>query len=374
MAKTLEMTRRTRPLGLLIAALGLVVVAGCGSGAATGTDLGTNVSELGGMDALARKAKEEGRLLLYTAPRQDVMLKWVKPFEEKYGVKVQVYRAASNQVYQRLGQEEMTKRVKADLTIYSGRADFEDAVKKGWYDRYRPATAARFPAGNVIPDRAYPVYATAGAVAWNTKAVPADLQAKLRSDPFNALLDPRLKGKIVADNPLAGGTALLNFALPAVHDARFGWPYLEKLAEQRPALVVGVGSITDSLIQGTYSASFFGTESLFADKVLDGAPVQWAYPKPTYASQFYMAIAHRSPHPYAARLFMEWATSDEAQRSISTVSNGISLLQGWQDERKFTEFKWYRPPNGLWYGDIDPKLRGQQLEDFKAKWKSIFQK
>jgi ABC-type uncharacterized transport system YnjBCD substrate-binding protein len=100
--------------------------------------LPTSLSNIGTMDDLVAKAKQEGSVLVYGAPSQDKFAEWAKGFEDKYGITVQYYRAPTNQVYQRFTQEQQVGRNQADAMAVSDINLYTDGISKGYFAQYTP--------------------------------------------------------------------------------------------------------------------------------------------------------------------------------------------------------------------------------------------
>jgi len=334
------------------------------------------LDQTGGMDALISKAKAEGELLLYGAPSADKVTLWVKPFQDKYGIPVQYYRAPTNPLYQRFAQEAQVGRVQADAIAISDLNVLKDAISKNMIAKYTPSRADAFNPDTTIPSLAYPLYITLEATGWNTRVVPEDLQKKLQEDPYGALLDPRLKGKIAMVTVLAGGPQIAANANRVINLAdKYGWPYMEKLAKQDVAVLSSTTALLDALIAGDYWVSPDANPSVFGPKVIDGAPIAFVTPEVASATQFSLSLANNAPHPYAARLFAEWASSQEAQESLAVITESDIGLKEWTDNRKTKKLPWYQPAKEIWLGAPDlPELQGDKLKEFYAKWQDIFGK
>src|SRR5262245_30855231 len=77
----------------------------------------------------AAAAKKEGDLTLYTTIAEKDLPTLVKPFESKYGVKVNVWRAGTSNVLQRAVQETAAKRYDADV-IHIGAPEMEALARE----------------------------------------------------------------------------------------------------------------------------------------------------------------------------------------------------------------------------------------------------
>lgn len=364
--------RNTTGFGAILAVFATVVLGAASSLAQTSPP--KNLAEAGGMDTLVANAKKEGRVLVYGAPSQDKFALWVKEFEDKYGIPVQYYRATTNQVYQRFIQEQRVGRNQADALAISEPNVLKEAINLNYIAEYVPQTASKFPKDTVIPGRAYPLYVTVQAVGWNTRVVPQDLQKKLQEEPLEALLDPRLKGKIAVVSVTAGGPQIAaNGNLVYNLADQYGWPYLEKIAAQGAAVINSTPTMLDAVIAGDYWASPDANPSVFGPKVVEGAPIAFAPPKVASATYFSLSLANGAPHPNAARLFAEWASSVEAQNALAVISESDVLIEGWTDRRRMREMSWYRAPQTLWFGaPDDPRLQGENLKAFFKRWQTIY--
>lgn len=372
------MSMRVRTVPVVIAAVVLATGAACSSrNTGDSTKDVTDVGAAGGMAKLVSAAKKEGGLLFYCTASQDKMAAWVKGFTARYGIKVQIYRAPTNPLYQRFSQEEKIGKNQADVIQVSDLNTVNDAVGKGYIAKYTPASAGDFPADSVVASSAYPMYTSLSAVGWNTEQVPKDLQDKLDSaDPLAALLDPRLKGKIAVADVTAGGPEVASNANIVYNlQSQYGWPYLKKLAQQKPTVLGSTTDIIDRVVSGDYWATLDGYSSVFAPQAVAGAPVAFRSLPTSSSSEFYLSAVAQAPHPYAARLFDEWATGLPAQTSLANVTQADVLIKGWKDTRKVASEPWYRRPEKLWSAwAADPRLKGAQLTAFYKQWQSLFGK
>jgi ABC-type Fe3+ transport system substrate-binding protein len=84
------------------------------------------------------------------------------------------------------------------------------------------------------------------------------------------------------------------------------------------------------------------------------------------------AISANAPHPAAVRLFMEWATSDEALTSLAAITQGTPCRAGIPDNRSAAKQPWYKKPTNLdlnW--SIDPAESAAQAT-FLTQWAKVF--
>ncbi|KAA9160757.1 extracellular solute-binding protein [Amycolatopsis acidicola] len=360
--------------GAVALALLTSALAACGSSTPS-SPWASKESTPGSLDQLVADAKAEGALTIFTPIVQSEVEEWTSAFTQKYGVKVNIQRQASSTLATTFSTQQRANKVEADIYQTSNLGQVNEYIDNKWFAKYTPQSANQFPADRTVPGYAYPLYETTGAIAWNTKTVPQSTQDKLAADPYEGLLDPALKGKIVLIDPGVGGSGMAYYANLAVNLAdRYGWGYLEKLAAQQPAVTTSIQTISQQVSAGTYSATIFGDDAIFGPLAASGAPVRFASISPMNASQFYQEIPSKAPHPAAARLFDEWSESLAGQQAMSVATGGRSTIEGWQENRPFvSKLPWYKAPDQVWVDwQRDERFSGDQLKSFVEKWNQTF--
>src|SRR6202140_1024605 len=202
---------------------------------------------------LIEAAKKEAKVVLYSAMDLPVGEKLGKAFEAKYpGIQVQVERAGSERLFQRIAQEFASSIRAADVVNSSDASHFIPWKQNGWLAPFVSEDIAKhFPIQYRDPDG---VFATTriylSSIAYNTNLVkPADAPTS-----FADLLDPKWAGKMVKGHPAYSGT-IMTATFQVVRE--FGWDYYEKLSKQR---VMQVQSSTDRP-----KKLALGERSVFAD-------------------------------------------------------------------------------------------------------------
>jgi len=103
---------------------------------------------------LVEAAKKEGKVVFYTATDVAVAEKLAELFKSEYpGIDVQVERAGSERVFQRVGQEYSSGIYNADVTETSDAVHFNYFKKQGWLEPMVPQVVAdKWPADERDPD------------------------------------------------------------------------------------------------------------------------------------------------------------------------------------------------------------------------------
>src|SRR6266481_6790933 len=179
--------------------------------------------------ALIEAARKEGKVSFYSALELNVAEHLGKMFEARYaGIAVGVERSGAERLFQRIAQEQASRINAVDVANSTDPAHYLDWKKTGCHAPYVPDdVAAYFPADQIDPDG---MHATSCAwietIGYNTNLVKREDAPKSYAD----LLDPKWQGKIVKGHPGYSG-AILTATFVLARD--LGWPYLERLAQQK---------------------------------------------------------------------------------------------------------------------------------------------
>src|ERR1700716_3970627 len=179
--------------------------------------------------ALIEAARREGKVSFYSALELNVAERLGKTFEAKYpGIAVRVERSGAERIFQRIAQEQASRINAVDVANSTDPAHYLDWKKNDWLAPYLPEDVAKhFPADQIDPDG---MHATSCAwmedIGYNTNLVKREDAPKSYAD----LLDPKWVGKIVKGHPGYSG-AIMTATFVLARD--LGWPYLQKLAQQK---------------------------------------------------------------------------------------------------------------------------------------------
>jgi iron(III) transport system substrate-binding protein len=257
-------------------------------------------------------AKKEGKLLWYTSltggPNQEVP----KAFEAKYpGIKVDVYRASSDDIASRVIQESEAKRYLVDVleTTFPVLKVFRDykfltAYFSPHLDQYPDEVKEKADKGLVYwaTDRESYI-----GLAYNTHGVKG--QAIPRN--FDDLLKPELKGQIgfaTSDT----GNRMIGAML-----ATKGHSFIQKLKSQDITLhAVSGRAILDMVISGELGVSPTVFLSHSRVSISKGAPIKWVPMDVVPANAGGVAFLATAPHPNGGLLFADFLLSAEGQKLL----------------------------------------------------------
>lgn len=304
-------------------------------------------------ERLVAMAKKEGVINLYATMGQEQMTVIASAFEKKYGIKVNLWRASSENVARRTITEAQGNRFEVDV-IESNSPELETL------HREQLAQPVKTPFAAAMMREAIPVHgAWLGArinifvQAYNTEKVKRDDIPKTWRD----LADPKWKGKMAAeiDNTDWFATVVREMgeaqAVSLFQDIvrtngvsmRKGHPVL--------ASMVAAGDV--SLVLSTYN---YFIDKLRKDK---GAPVSWTVLEPGIARISGVALARRARHPHAAVLFVDFMLS-EAQ----SLFPGLDLIPA---NRSMGGL----PQNVTWKF-VDPAMLLSEAEKWTRLYQQVF--
>lgn len=266
-------------------------------------------------DGLYEAAKKEGKLVWYVAQFDaDTAEKIAAAFRTKYpGVNVDVVRATTGVVFQRILQEASANVFAAD--VYSTPDEGHGAVlkSKGMLACYVPPDADRIVKGLQRADADGCYHITSAwlvLITHNSKAVKAADAPKDWPD----LLNPKWKGQIAIGHPaFSGSVATWVNQLTKT----YGWSYFEKLEKQQPRVGRSINETVTVLNSGERRVAV-GLDVTTLKSRMSGNPIEVIYPSSGSVLMLApSAVLKQAPHPNAAKLFLNFMMSQEFSKVLA---------------------------------------------------------
>jgi ABC-type Fe3+ transport system substrate-binding protein len=264
--------------------------------------------------ALIEAAKKEGQVVWYTTLIVNQAIRPLQEaFEKKYpGVKLQYSRADDAPTALKILSEARAGRVQADVfdSLYSMIA----VQRAGLIAPYRPPNIDQFPADLKDKDgnwTALVVYVFGTGV--NVDMVPLALAPKTLTD----LLDPKWKGRIAWHaSSFAGAAGFIGYILTSMGEDR-GMQYLRALSRQQIINVEASSrAVLDQVIAGEYPLALMMFINHAVISARKGAPSAWLKIEPMPVALDAISLLKDARHPNAARLLIDFLTSEEGQQVL----------------------------------------------------------
>ena len=288
-------------------------------------------------------ARKEGTVLWYAVPipLNDVI---AAEFEKKYpGVKLEVLKGGGTQLVQKFQLEQERGAAGADCLSSGLTEAFPQLRGKGYLaDLSGLPNWKKRPDWSEDPRGSYFYYANFKVgLMYNTKL----LEASQAPRSFAELAQPQWKEKVALFDTTAG------FAIPMfrflIERPGLGWDWVGRVKANDPLMMVNAAQVDEAISSGRRSVAIV-RDTEYQGALRKGAPVAFVTAKEGFMLHLMpIAVSSRAAHPYAARLFLNWLLSDEAQDRLARLGVGVPLRG---DARALTK-------SGGWYLDaerVDP--------------------
>jgi iron(III) transport system substrate-binding protein len=328
--------------------------------------------------ALVKAAQQDGIVNYYHNSDIDTTATWTAAFTKKYNVPTKNMRLPSYPLFDRWLNEERVGRHVADLIQITDPTLLSSAGKQGFVAKYTPPNAAA-----VSPDLKeegvwYALSLDYMGIGYNSKRVTPEEEKFLHDAGWNALADPRWKGRMGTATPASGGSsyAFCYMFLEGLK-SQYGTAFMQKVAANKPDVYASKAPLFERLAAGEYALMDQGSQGTLTDQYLKGAPVRWVFPAPTPVAVTAQCISAHAPHANAARLFQEWSISLEAEALWMSLVAAGPTRQDAVDSRKrdhkdwFAE-SWYADPTALYTDYLKQPDFADPKKPVIAEWNDIF--
>ena len=258
--------------------------------------------------------KGDGRTVLtvYSPHGKDLLEFYETGFETAHPtVDVQWVDMGSQEVLDRLRAEKANPQ--ADLWFGAPAEIFARAASEGLLDPYAPTWADKVPAdARDAKDLWYGTYLTPEVIAYNTHAVT---EADAPKD-WDAVLDPRWKGKVLIRDPIASGSmraifgAILARSIAQTGNTAAGWEWLRRLDGNTKEYVLNPALLYQKLGREEGTITLYNMPDIATLEARTKTPVGYIIPSSgTPLLVDAIAIVHGGKHPEVAKQFYEYVTT-----------------------------------------------------------------
>jgi iron(III) transport system substrate-binding protein len=237
-----------------------------------------------------------------------------KEFEKATGINTQYLALSSGEVLTRLRAEKANPQT--DVWFGGGSDSFIEAVSEGLLDAYKSANVSRVDAK--FRDRdGYWTGVSLSMVAFLANNARLTQKKLLAPKSWADLVNPVYKGELIASNPNISGTAYTQISgtLQMMGEAE-GWKFMDKLYANVPYLEKTGGGPRSKTTAGEFAVAIcpdpqgavIGNPNAPLTAVFPADGVL-AWPSP-------VSVVKGAKHPGNARIFVDWALSDEGQQVL----------------------------------------------------------
>ncbi|MGH3341337.1 MAG: ABC transporter substrate-binding protein [Carbonactinosporaceae bacterium] len=306
-------------------------------------------------DELVKRAKDEGEVTLYTSMETSVSDDVEGAFEDAYDIDVNLYRASSETVLQRVLQESQAGFPGSDL-VETNSTEMSALQQEGVFTPY-----TRAPRDGVIEQGKFDTWTSTRlnvfAPSWNTKLVKPGDEPKSWDD----LADPKWKGKLSMEaEDYDWYMALHDWYLSEGKSEKETQALFNQMADNAK-IVKGHSAQAEMLPAGRFSVVASNYTYITQGTMDDGADVDYKpLIEPVVVRPNGAGLMKTAKHPAAATLFIEWLLTDGQEVLMDlhmdpSVQSQHGTLEGvdkvWVDVAKLLE------ENEKWSTRYDQLLR-----------------
>ncbi len=253
-------------------------------------------------------AKKEGKVVWYCSVPIETAQKVSNMFEQKTGIKVELFRSGGSNILRRFQQEAEAGKVFVDVITHSEPSAARVMTKKGLFVPFKATDFDKVPAEVKDPD-GYHVAQRLNVMAIYLRddKVPAADRPKTWGD----LMQPKYKGKMVMADPSFSSLLITIVGMLA---KEHGWEYFERMRSNDIMLVPGNQQVADMVKRGERAIAVGADAAYVGDSKKSGMAISTLYPQDgAFVIPSPSSIAKGSPNPNAAKAFADFMLSRAVQ-------------------------------------------------------------
>ncbi|TRZ56771.1 MAG: extracellular solute-binding protein [Rhodocyclaceae bacterium] len=297
-------------------------------------------------------ARQEGTIAWYTSLSTKESMPLAKAFEKKYGIKVELWRATSDKVVQRVISEGQARRFVVDVVETNG-PEVEMIAREKLLSEFFSPHFTDFPPTAIAPSRLWVTDRLSFfVVAYNTNKIKREDLPR----HYEGFLDPKWKGQIGIE---ATDSEWMATIIKQLGTER-GMKLFEKLAEMRPDVRKSHVLLAEMVAAGEVPVALSAYDSNSESLKRRGAPIDWAPVEPVIGRPQGIGVAKQAPHPHAALLFADFVLSPEGQELFQSMG------------RVPASMKVKGSLNTFPYTMVDPITVLDEAEKLEKLWNRLF--
>ena len=252
---------------------------------------------------LAEAAQQEGSLTVYTSNAAETIEVLRADFEKRYGVRVNVWRASSAKVLQRMVAEKRANRWDFDAVSVSS-PELEALYREKLLQEVNSGLHKEMLEGTLPAHRGWaPQFINVFVQAYNTHAVKSEDLPKRWAD----LLDARWRGKLGVEAKAGEWYCRL---LKNLGEGKGTELFREIAARNGWSVRSGNSVLANMVVSGEVPLALAVYSHMIEQAKQQGAPVDWFAIDPVIGRSNGIGVSRKPPHPNAALLFYEYTLGD----------------------------------------------------------------
>lgn len=265
------------------------------------------------------------KMILYTSMKESLIGTLYEAFKKKHPETTIDYQSAgAGKLMAKIAAERQAGKVLADVLWTSEVPDFYNLKSEGMLEAYIPGNFKELINPFDDHDGSFTAarLGTLG-IVYNTQYV------KKKPEQWADIFAPEFKGAFGIANPALSGTAYMSISLLV---KQFGWEFVDKMAANKSKIGKGAGQVVDDTASGELLGCI-AVDYITLDKIKKGAKLAYVFPNEILVVPSPVAIIKGTPNLPAAKKFVEFLLSKEAQEIIAgegtlPVRNDVKLHPG----------------------------------------------
>jgi iron(III) transport system substrate-binding protein len=286
-------------------------------------------------DRTVAAAKKEGKVAVITDITAAIRDALTIPFQQKYGITVELFGALGREVPPRIAAERKAGRYLWDVFVHGTTTGLESMIPMGAFDPLEPAF--------ILPDVKDPkswrggiefldpnkmlmtmTPFQRGTIFYNPKLVnPKEFRS------HKDLLDPQWKGKMILDDPRRAGPGQATFTFFYLHP-ELGPDFIRALGKQQMTIMKDFAQEVDAIGQGRYPVLIGTADFVAIARAKQGVPIAIVDPRQlkegtdVSPANGALALFNKAPNPNAAKIYINWLLSKDGQTVFARASGYVS--------------------------------------------------
>jgi iron(III) transport system substrate-binding protein len=262
---------------------------------------------------LYEAAKKEGKVVVYGQGGEE----WApiaKAFNQRYpDIQVEAQDMRGREAREKIIAEQGANQVIADL-VTSGEQTIAELRQGGFLQPYQ-SPQLKYVYKEFLDQLGFrnTYRANVYGITTNTRVVPAVDEPRLWKD----LLNPKFHNKIACQDPRGSGGG---FGILSVLSKLYGLEFIRQLAKQNIFFGARNSQLVTGLVRGEHGLMISSnwTDSAFQRARTRGGPVKFIKPQEgVRVVEISFVLVKNAPHGQAAKFFVDWILSEEAQKLIT---------------------------------------------------------